>query len=155
MRHHGKGTTHGDPHSVSAIMACGSDRAKPKSATLRIGTPSGWPLARSSGDAGLRSKFYLASLQHIRMKKCLTHLRLDVSVDEIPLSQELQCTSFTSMREGRTPARRGTHTELAEKATDHNLVETSGSWMWVVRRRTARGRDVLQSLHSASFLDVV
>ena len=55
--------THGDPQSVSAIMAWGSDRAKPKSATLSIGTPRGCPLAKSSGEAGFRSKFYVRSIE--------------------------------------------------------------------------------------------
>ena len=50
--------TYGDPHSVSAIMAFGRERAKPKSATLSIGTPSGWPRASSSGDAGFSKRFY-------------------------------------------------------------------------------------------------
>ena len=49
--------TYGDPQRVSAIMALGNERAKPKSATLRIGTPKGCPRASSSGDAGLRSRF--------------------------------------------------------------------------------------------------
>jgi hypothetical protein len=50
--------THGDPHSVSAIIAFGRDRAKPKSATLRRGTPRGWvPRASSAAGAGQRRRF--------------------------------------------------------------------------------------------------
>lgn len=48
-----------------------------------------------------------------------------------------------------------TLTELAEEATDYDLVEASGPWMWIVRRRCPRRRDILQALHSAALLDVV
>ena len=34
-----------------------NNRAKPKSSTLSMGTPNGWPLASSSGDARLRNGF--------------------------------------------------------------------------------------------------
>ncbi len=57
--------TYGDPQRVSAIIALGSERAKPKSATLRMGTPRGWPLASSSGGAGLRRRFYNIVNNHV------------------------------------------------------------------------------------------
>ena len=55
----GRGT-YGEPQRVSAIMVVGRDRAKPKSATLRMGTPRGWPRDSSSGDAGVSSRFCVA-----------------------------------------------------------------------------------------------
>ena len=49
--------THGLPQSVSAIIVLGKMRAKPKSATLSRGTPSGWPHAWSAAVAGARRRF--------------------------------------------------------------------------------------------------
>lgn len=48
---------HGEPHNVSASIALGRERAKPKSATLSMGTPIGWPRLSSSSPTGLRSRF--------------------------------------------------------------------------------------------------
>jgi len=48
---------YGEPQRVSAKEAVGNIRAKPKSATLRIGAPKRCPKAMSSGAAGCRSKF--------------------------------------------------------------------------------------------------
>ena len=99
--------THGDPQSVSAIIALGKDRAKPKSATLRIGTPSGWPLCRSSSDAGFNSRFYKPirpSTRSIREDVCTqhaTHLGLDVPVYEVPLAQELERAGYTAVSTDR------------------------------------------------------
>ena len=49
--------THGEPQRVSAIIAFGRERAKPKSATLRRGTPKGCPRPRSSLPGGHKSRF--------------------------------------------------------------------------------------------------
>ena len=53
-------STYGEPHNVSAMRLGDSGRAKPKSATFRMGTPIGCPFARSDSEAGFRRRFYIA-----------------------------------------------------------------------------------------------
>jgi hypothetical protein len=57
--------TYGEPHSVSAIIAFGRERANPKSATLSIGTPRGCPLANSSAEAGFKRRFWDKNIEMV------------------------------------------------------------------------------------------
>lgn len=84
--------THGEPHKVSAIMAGERERAKPKSAIFNMGTPRGCPFAMSCSEAGFKSRFYNVSEHNLRGQHYVTYLGLDISVNEVLPTQELQST---------------------------------------------------------------
>jgi len=98
MRHDEEETynvlTYGDPQSVSAIIALGNERANPKSAILRIGIPKGWPLASSSGDAGLSSRFWTIDETRSSYGKSGAYLGFDIPMYEIAMSQEFKCSCY-------------------------------------------------------------